>query len=160
MFNFVANYRNMRFLGNIESKTDAKGRVFIPSAFRKIIQAEEPDGDVLVLRMHYTQPCLVLYPMTAWNRITDALSENVNEFDSDSEMIYRVWVSEAEKLPIDGSGRVLIPRRYLDLADIKQSVRFIGVRDTIEIWAAEKMEKPFFSQADFAAKLQALMAKK
>ena len=33
----------MRFLGNIEAKTDAKGRVFLPAQFRKIL-VERPDG--------------------------------------------------------------------------------------------------------------------
>ena len=28
----------MRFLGNIEAKTDAKGRAFLPANFRKILQ--------------------------------------------------------------------------------------------------------------------------
>lgn len=28
----------MRFLGNIEAKTDAKGRAFLPASFRKILQ--------------------------------------------------------------------------------------------------------------------------
>lgn len=29
----------MRFLGNSEAKTDAKGRVFLPAVFRKQLQA-------------------------------------------------------------------------------------------------------------------------
>lgn len=29
----------MRFLGNIEAKVDAKGRVFLPVTFRKVLQA-------------------------------------------------------------------------------------------------------------------------
>ena len=29
----------MRFLGNIEAKTDAKGRAFLPVIFRKVLQA-------------------------------------------------------------------------------------------------------------------------
>ena len=29
----------IRFLGNIEAKTDAKGRVFIPAGFREQLQA-------------------------------------------------------------------------------------------------------------------------
>lgn len=29
----------MRFLGNIEAKTDAKGRAFLPAQFRKVLAA-------------------------------------------------------------------------------------------------------------------------
>ena len=32
------NNVRMRFLGNIEAKTDAKGRVFLPAGFRKVLQ--------------------------------------------------------------------------------------------------------------------------
>ena len=37
----------MRFVGNIEAKTDAKGRVFLPSAFRKLLQTAAEEGLVL-----------------------------------------------------------------------------------------------------------------
>jgi MraZ protein len=45
----------------------------------------------------------------------------------------------------------------MDMADIVQAVRFIGMTDTIEIWSAEKAEEPFLSQEDFAAGLKAIM---
>ena len=145
----------MRFLGNIEAKTDAKGRVFLPATFRKLLEAA--GESVLVMRKDVHQPCLVLYPMCAWNRRTDALLEKVNEFDDVSQMVFRQYVSAAEEVTLDSNGRFLIPKRYLQMAEIKQSVRFIGINDTIEIWAAEKVEKPFLSQEDFSAKLKAMM---
>ena len=39
----------MRFLGNIEAKTDAKGRVFLPAVFRK--QLQTAGEEQLVLRI-------------------------------------------------------------------------------------------------------------
>ena len=38
----------MRFLGNSEAKTDAKGRVFLPANFRKLLQADAEE--CLVMR--------------------------------------------------------------------------------------------------------------
>lgn len=43
------------------------------------------------------------------------------------------------------------------MADIEQAVRFIGVNDAIEIWAAEKTTEPFLSPEEFSAKLKELM---
>ena len=57
---FIIKEERMRFLGNIEAKIDAKGRIFLPSAFRKVLQVS--GEDTLVLRKHVFQPCLVLYP--------------------------------------------------------------------------------------------------
>lgn len=145
----------MRFLGNIEAKTDAKGRVFLPATFRKVLQAG--GEEVLVMRKDVHQRCLVLYPESVWNRKMDALLEKVNEWDDMGQQVLRQYVSEAEVMTLDGNGRFLIPKRYLQMADIEQTVRFIGMNDVIEIWAAEKAEKPFLSQEDFAAKLKAIM---
>ena len=50
----------MRFLGTIDSKTDAKGRVFLPASFRKVLSTA--GAERLVLRKDIFQPCLVLYP--------------------------------------------------------------------------------------------------
>ena len=61
----------MRFLGNIEAKTDAKGRVFLPSVFRKVLQASSEE--LLVLRKDIYQKCLVLYPESVWNERLDML---------------------------------------------------------------------------------------
>ena len=145
----------MRFLGNIEAKTDSKGRVFRPSTFRKVLQAS--GEEMLVMRKDIHQDCLVLFPKSVWDARVDALMERVNEWDDEAMMVVRQYMKEAEELAIDGNGRILIPRRYLDMVQVDQTVRLIGINNTIEIWAAEKAEKPFLSQAEFSAKLKALM---
>ena len=145
----------MRFLGNIEAKTDSKGRVFLPSTFRKVLQAS--GEEMLVMRKDIHQDCLVLFPKSVWDARVDALMERVNEWDDEAMMVVRQYMKEAEELAIDGNGRILIPRRYRDMVQVDQTVRLIGINNTIEIWAAEKAEKPFLSQAEFSAKLKALM---
>lgn len=146
----------MRFLGNIEAKTDSKGRVFLPATFRKVLQGAGEEQ--LVMRKDIHQKCLVLYPESVWNERVDALRARVNEWDDEGKMVLRQYMKEAEVVTLDGNGRFLIPKRYLQMAEIEQTVRFIGLTDTIEIWAAEKAEQPFLSQQDFSAKLKAIMA--
>jgi len=145
----------MRFLGNIEAKIDAKGRAFLPASFRKVLQG--CGEELLVMRKDVHQACLVLYPESVWNRKMDAIVAHVNEWDDEGPQLLRQFVSEAEELKLDGNGRFLIPKRYLQMADIDQSIRFIGMNDVIEIWATEKVEKPFLSQEEFSARLKAIM---
>ena len=152
MINFAPkshyNMERMRFLGNIEAKIDAKGRVFLPATFRKVLQAA--GEEVLVMRKDVHQKCLVLYPESTWNRRMDALIQKVNEWDDVGQQVLRQYVSEAEVMSLDGNGRFLIPKRYLQIADIVQGVRFIGINDAIEIWAVEKTQQPFLPQEEFA----------
>ncbi|AVM52756.1 MraZ protein [Bacteroides zoogleoformans] len=142
----------MQFLGNIEAKTDAKGRVFIPAAFRKQLQAVSEER--LVLRKDVYQDCLVLYPESAWFATQNLLRSKLNRWDAGQQMIFRQFVSDAEVVIPDGNGRILIPKRYLQMAGIQSDVRFIGMDNTIEIWAKERADKPFMPSEAFSQALE------
>lgn len=146
----------MRFIGNIEAKTDTKGRVFLPSVFRKELQTV--GEQTMVLRKDVFQQCLVLYPESVWNQQMDALRQRLNRWNPQHQQLYRTFVSDAEVVALDGSGRLLIPRRYLDLAGIQQQVKFIGMGDSIEIWSTELTQQPFMEAEQFGQELSAIMA--
>ena len=137
----------MRFIGNIEAKVDAKGRAFLPAAFRKVLQ--ESGEESLVLRKDIFEPCLVLYPESAWNRQLDMLRQKLNRWDGKKQAMFRQFVIDAELITLDSNGRMLIPKRHLKLAEIEQDVRFIGMDDTIEIWSTKNTEQPFINPEDF-----------
>lgn len=123
----------MRFLGNIEAKTDVKGRAFLPAVFRRMLPA---GGEtVLVLRRDVFQQCLVVYPEQVWNEQMDSLRSRLSRWNGGHQQIFRQFVAEAETVVLDGNGRFLIPKRLLAAAGIVQDIRFIGMGDTIEIWA-------------------------
>lgn len=145
----------MRFLGNSEAKTDPKGRVFLPSIFRSRLSAESEEG--LILRKDTYQDCLVLYPESVWNQQMNELRAKLNRWDARHQQIFRQFVSNVELIALDGNGRFLIPKRYLQLAHIKEQVRFIGMDDTIEIWAKEVAEQHFMSAEEFGMELEKLM---
>ena len=145
----------MRFLGNSEAKTDAKGRVFLPAIFRKQLQTAAEE--CLIMRKDTYQSCLVLYPESAWNEQMAELRNRLSRWDPKHQMIFRQFVSDVEIITLDSNGRFLIPKRYLKLANIGQEVRFIGMDDTIEIWAKEKLDKPFMNPADFGRELEKIM---
>ena len=145
----------MRFIGNIEAKTDSKGRVFLPACFRRILQAG--GCDKVMLRKDVYQDCLVIYPEDSWNRQLDLLRNRLDKWNAKHQMIFRQFVADVEELSIDSNGRILLQKRYLNMAGIKQEVRFIGMDDTIEIWAKEKLEKPFVSPEEFGSELEKIM---
>jgi MraZ protein len=147
----------MRFLGNIEAKTDSKGRVFLPAVFRKVLQAASEES--LVLRKDVFQPCLVLYPESVWNEQMDTMRRSLNRWNREQQEIYRQFVSDVELVTLDSNGRFLIPKRYLKMADIEQGIKFIGMGDTIEIWSTAKTEKPFMDPDDFGKALEEVMGK-
>lgn len=159
IINFAATIKkkevHMRFLGNIEAKTDTKGRAFLPAVFRKVLQAAGEER--LVMRKDIHQQCLVLYPESVWNEQMDALRQRLNRWDRQHQQLFRQFVSEVEVLTLDGNGRFLISKRYQKLAAIEQDIKFIGMGDTIEIWSQTLAEESQMKPEEFGAALEEIM---
>jgi MraZ protein len=145
----------VQFLGNIEAKIDAKGRIFLPAAFRKALQSGGPS--CLVLRKDIFQDCLVLYPLEAWEEEVNLLRQKLNKWNKEHQQLFRQFMLDSERLELDANGRILIPKRYLLLAKIATEVRFLGVDTTIEVWAKSKLDEPLIAAEKFSEELKLLM---
>lgn len=145
----------MRFTGNIDAKVDEKGRVFVPSSFRKVLQKNENNS--LVLRRDVFQHCLILYPQEIWDAQVDAVSARTNMFDRRGRDALRRFVAGAEVVTLDSGGRILIPKRYLEEANIESELRFIGVDNIIEIWNRKTAEELLNEPDTLADELEDMM---
>lgn len=124
------------FIGSIEAKADAKGRLFIPAQFRKLLQTLGEDK--LIMKKDVHQKCLTLYPESEWNKDLNELQSRLNKWNAKHQLILRQFVSDVEIIIPDTNGRILIPKRYLQMAEIESEVTFIGLATKIEIWAKGK----------------------
>lgn len=156
----------MRFLGNIEAKLDAKNRVFVPAVFRKLLdngiyaQAEEGSQNrLLYLRKDVYQDCIVVYPAPVWEEELSELRARLNKWNPQEQELYRQFMLEAEAVEMDINGRILIPKRLLLKTGIEKALRFLGVDNTMEIWAKEALEQPRLDPELFKSRLQELMTK-
>ena len=145
----------MRFLANIEAKTDTKGRAFLPAVFRKVLQASGEEN--LVLRKDVFQKCLVIYPESVWNERLDQLKQQLRPWKQAHQQMFRQFVSEAEVVTLDGNGRFLISKRLQKIAEIDQDIQFIGMDDTIEIWAPTNLEKTLKTDEEFGTEFEDIM---
>lgn len=145
----------MQFLGSVDAKIDAKGRVFFPAIFRRSLQ--QKGEDCLVLRKDIYENCLVLYPEHVWNAQLMELRSRLNRWNAEHQRLYRQFVSDVEVVGLDSNGRMLIPKRCLRLCNMQQDVRFIGMGDTLEIWALEAVQQPFLEPECFGRELERIM---
>lgn len=147
------------FIGKYEAKSDVKGRIFIPSAYRKLL----PDGDRerLVLRRDAVNDCIILYPVSVWNEKVEAFKSKLDEWNPVDQMLLMQFVSEAEWLDIDSQGRVLINKKHLQLLSIDNGeVLFVGMIDRFALWSKAGFEKASMTTQDFAELLKDRMMKK
>ncbi len=145
----------MQFTGTISARIDAKGRVFFPSTFRKQFPA---DGLQFVLKRDIFQPCLVVYPYNVWLAEVEALRKRLNQWNRTEANVLRQFMADVEVFTLDSNGRFLIPKRYLDSAEINDAITFIGLDDRIEVWSKQRTDAPFMELSDFATALENIMS--
>jgi MraZ protein len=148
---------NSAFIGNINAKTDEKGRVFIPAAFRKILQSSGEER--LILRKDVYKDCLILYPETVWKEKLNKLREDLDEWDEEQQDLFRQFLLLVEILEPDSNGRVLIPKKYLQMANISGTVCFLGINDAIELWNPDSLFKSMMNPENMKSGVKKFLAR-
>lgn len=147
------------FIGKYEAKADVKGRIFIPSAYRKLL----PDGEKehVVMRKDTDNECLVIFPEHIWNEKAEDFKLKLDEWNPTDQLLLMQFVSDAEWLDIDSQGRVLISKKNLQVIGIENAdVLFVGMIDRFAIWSKARYEKAKLPSVDFALLLKERMMKK
>ncbi|MDR1678174.1 MAG: division/cell wall cluster transcriptional repressor MraZ [Prevotellaceae bacterium] len=143
------------FFGKIEARLDAKGRVFVPAAFRRLLGVGEHLS--VVLRKDFYEDCLVIYPKTSWEALLADVRSKLNPYKREHNALLRNLVAEAEELELDSQGRMLLQKRFLQHIGSESDVIFVGEIDKITLWAKTKHEKNALSSVDFAEQLGGVM---
>lgn len=151
----------MSFIGRYIAKLDVKNRVFLPASFRRVLQDSE--GQSLIVRKDYFENCLIIYPLNQWMAEIENVRSKLNRFDASQQMVYRKLISEAQEVFLDNNGRMLISRSLLDKVGICQDILFVGMEQTIEMWAPSVTDtedpQSFMTDAEFACELKNFMIK-
>lgn len=119
----------MHFTGEHESKLDAKGRLVLPAR----LKARLPEGEQTLVCLRGFEPCLVLYPQSAWEKIYTQVT-SLNEFVAENREFQRTFLRGATECDLDGQGRILIPKSMLPHAGLAADVLAVGVGNRIELW--------------------------
>src|SRR6478736_1142781 len=94
-------------IGEYDCKVDAKGRFMFPVDLRKQLETLFEEG--FVINRNLYQECLVLYPMTEWDKQNEKLSK-LNRLIKANDVFVRKVTGGATKVEADNSGRLLLPK--------------------------------------------------
>lgn len=146
------------FIGDHNCKIDSKGRLLMPSAFKK--QMEPSGGDRFVIRKDIYEKCLELYPMDEWVRKSKYVKEQTNPFDEEDNLFLREYFKGTAEVSLDSSNRILIPRRLLDLIEADKELVLAGQFDKIEIWSKENYDNIGADSAGYKERAKKIMGGK
>jgi MraZ protein len=140
----------INLIGEYSCKVDAKGRVMLPSAFKKQLASVLEKG--FVLKQSIYDACLELYPMPTWDE-TMAKVATKNRFDKETNDFIRRFSAGVKLIELDGTGRFLISKNLCNHANIKKEITMISLIDRIEIWNSETYQAKLEAEKENFAKL-------
>ncbi len=138
-----------QIIGEYEITVDAKGRIMLPSALRK--QLPQNSQDKLIVNRGFEKHIYV-YPVDEWEKIAAELSK-LNQYVKDNRELVRYILRGATPVPIDATGRMLIPKTLLDYSTIQKDAVLIGNITKIEMWSKAEYDKLYADDTNDISKL-------
>lgn len=117
------------FLGEFIHVLDGKGRLTIPAKFRA-----ELDAALVVTRG--IDRCLAVFPIPEWEQLAEQVSD-LPLTDRQARAFRRLLFANASDVSPDGQGRILIPPRLREYANLDGEVVVAGLNTYIELWNPE-----------------------
>ncbi len=132
-----------RFKGDHYCKVDSKGRILFPAKLKKQMPAEA--GEVFVGKLSTFEKSLVLYPENVWNHLVERTLRKLNPYNARHDQFRRDLFRDVIELEFDGSGRILLPRRFLEVLKSVpgegSEVVLAGQGDRVELMSKERYQE-------------------
>jgi MraZ protein len=128
----VSDVIGAMFLGEFQHTLDPKGRVILPSAFREQLK----EGLVMTVGLDH---CVNVHPVADWQRYASEL-RSLRATSARERGFARMVMSSAHPDVPDRQGRITIPSRLRDFADLSKDVAVVGNDSKVELWDATKWE--------------------
>ena len=134
-----------RFRGEFIQKLDDKGRVSVPVAFRRVIEAGDPDwpeakqANFVLVYGDERRNFFECYTIEG----ADAIDERIEMLDEDSPErrdLEEFFNGFSLLMSVDDSGRVVIPERQREKIGLSGEAYFIAYGSTFQIWRKEDYE--------------------
>ncbi|HWS71543.1 MAG TPA: division/cell wall cluster transcriptional repressor MraZ [Thermoanaerobaculia bacterium] len=129
-------------MGHAPARIDEKGRLKVPSNFRKII--EDRFGADLFITSTDGERALV-YPLPVWYEFQSRLAKVPSTSTAKTKLLERVNYF-GQVSTIDAQGRVLVPAVLRSVAQIADDVVVIGNQDHLIVWNEERIQRRLTDQ--------------
>ncbi len=126
------------FLSSFENKIDKKGRVSVPASFRSYLNSLGYNG--FIGYPSFNNPALEGCAQDRIEKLSNTI-DSLNPFEEKRDYFATSVLSGSENFQFDPEGRVSITQKLLDHAKIKNSILFVGLGKTFQIWEPKNFEK-------------------
>lgn len=134
----------MLFTGRFRRAVDDKQRLAIPKRLRILL--EKTKAEVLYIAPG-TDGSLAIYTEQGFDSLAEKLAK-ASPTGPDVRAFSRMFYAQAERVELDGQGRIRIPPELFQLAELGKEVVLVGVRDHLEVWDAKRWDDYLSEQSN------------
>jgi MraZ protein len=127
--------------GNYTARIDSKGRLKVPTPFRRIVEEKHGTG---VYVTSLTGENVRIYPLPEWEAIEQRLALLPSMDPARRKFLDRTNYY-GQQAAMDGQGRVLIHPLLRKSAGIYGDVAVLGYLTYLEVWELEKFQQRLLS---------------
>jgi len=144
------------FQGNVNTSLDDKGRIIIPSQFRKHILPEANSTLNVTLGR---DNCIWLFPNNEWVKVLQTI-QSTNPYSDEEVEMRRRMLYHAKDITLDSQHRLIVPQPLIEQTGIEKEVLMLGQIERIELWNPLSYEKYMKSRPDtYENVMQRVMSK-
>jgi len=126
------------FLSTYENKLDKKGRVSVPATFRSHLNSMGYNG--FICYPSFSNSALEACSQDRIEKISNSI-DTLNPFEEKRDYFATSVLSESINLQFDTEGRILLTDKLLKHANIKNSILFVGLGKTFQLWSPKDFDK-------------------
>ncbi len=125
------------FTGTHDHKMDEKGRVSLPTEFRRVLDAVGSSGALYIVPQLDDPRAHVLFTTEAYSALIER--HNTTEYASRAaqQRTELKLVTRASQIQVDDNGRIVISKPLREAIGLKKDLRFVGMASSFEIWQPE-----------------------
>ena len=128
--------------GNYTARVDLKGRLKIPTAFRRYIEEKYSTPEVYVTSL--SGDCARIYPLPEWESIEQRLALLPSMDPARRKFLDRTNYY-GQQATVDAQGRVLIHPLLRKASGVVGDVAVLGYLTYLEVWELERFERRLLS---------------
>ena len=122
------------FTGTHDHKIDDKGRVSLPSEFRRVLDAVGSKEALYIIPQLDDPRAHVVFTTEAYSQLIDRHNERDYPSLRAQQRMETKLITRATQVQVDDIGRIVIARPLREAIDLGKIVRFVGNASSFEIW--------------------------
>jgi MraZ protein len=127
--------------GEFRPTLDQKNRIFVPSKLREEL------GETFMIARDVREKCLKVYSLEGWTEYIAPIKQQRRDV---AEKVMRMLHSTAAQVTPDAQGRVLIPAKLVEFAELEKNIVVVGCYDYAEIWSESRYDSMVEQEDDEA----------